>query len=66
MNKAEMTRRLKTVTEAERVSMHKDALGGNSGYAVAGYDRKGLKVANAVFAWIENYGGIVPTDQAIA
>lgn len=65
MTKIEMFRRLATVNEAKRLEMFRMARDGESGFAVAGYDRANMKVSNAVFVWLDTYKNILPTDSAI-
>lgn len=66
-----MIKRLKAIPEANRLRMHKQACGGDSGYAVAGWDRMNMKASNAVFAWIDAHTyrdryDFPPTDDVLA
>jgi hypothetical protein len=67
MTHAEMIRRLKAGSQEDRLSIYRDAVAGCSAYAAAGWDRRGLKLANAVFEWMALYGkNTPPTDAALA
>jgi len=65
MTRNEMFTRLASLTEAQRIAMYQAARDGHSGYAVAGYDRANIKAANAVCAWADKFGPIVPTDDTV-
>jgi hypothetical protein len=66
MTKAEMSRRLSTIPQNDLEEAHRMVLGGWGGHGITCESSLTLKQANAVFAWVERYGRIIPTNQGAA
>jgi hypothetical protein len=66
MTKPEMNRRLSTIPQNDLEEAHRMVLEGWGGHGITCESSLTLKQANAVFAWVERYGRVVPTNQGAA
>jgi hypothetical protein len=74
MTKPEMNRRLSAIPQNDLEQAHRMVLEGWGGHGIScetGLTLKQatgltLKQANAVFAWVERYGRVVPTNEVAA
>ena len=66
MTKPEMNRRLSTIPQNDLEQAHRMVLEGWGGHGISCESGLTLKQANAVFAWVERYGRVVPTNQRAA
>ena len=66
MTKPEMNRRLSTISQNDLEEAHRMALEGWGAHGITCESGLTLKQANAVFAWVERYGRVVPTNEVAA
>jgi len=66
MTKPEMHRRLATIPQTDLEEAHRMVLGGWGGHGITLETMLTLKQANAVFAWVDHYGRVVPTNEGAA
>ncbi len=66
MTKPEMDRRLSTIPQNDLEEAHRMVLGGWGAQGITCESGLTLKQANAVFAWVERYGRVIPTNQVLA
>jgi hypothetical protein len=66
MTKAEMNRRLSTIPQKDLEQAYWMVLEGCGGHGLTLETMLTLKQANAVFAWVDHYGRVVPTNEGAA